>query len=333
MFASSSFVSTSVRTSIIVATAISLAVCIALQPKQQVVSSAPPAPKPTNKDVLFYKFDTLTNRSAVHTTPDAFVYIAPGFDKEKPVHLVIYNHGMMNNLNEVEELWKVTDGVRNAPPNTVVVMPEWAQDPEALSDRSGRFNDPGFFRKMLAEILGKTPELAYLNVDDIQKISIVSYSGGWKPTSAEVYKNDLEPKVVSISFFDSLYHTNLLDPWLQRHIHEIALNQKQYHNFYNDTYTESMEQLHRIKAMLASANIEQPRMVIDSDRTQEVMDAKVIADNGLVFKHSQMLDDLHHPHSMCSYVYFPQEMKAFNIRYQRGQTGTQVAQANQKPTL
>jgi hypothetical protein len=333
MRSSSSFFSNAARTSIIVATAMLMVGCNFRGFNAQDKTANQTAAKPTNKDVLMYKHSTLMYRSADHSTPDAFVYIAPGFDNAKPVHLVIYNHGMMNNLNEVEELWKLKDAIKYAPPNTVVVLPEWAQDPEALSDRSGRFTEPGFFRKMLGEILGKTPELAYLKVDDINKMSIVSYSGGWKATGAELYNNNLEPKIVGVSFFDSLYRGNLLDPWLKKHIHEIALNKMHYHNYYFHTYPQSKQQLKRIQAMLEQSKVEQPRVALDFANGNEVMKPDTIADNGLVFKNSLIFDDLHHGHASCAFIYFPQEMKALALKYQRGLTGEQIAASKQKPLI
>jgi hypothetical protein len=333
MRVSSSIKSGASRTSIIVATALLLAGCSFKGFNAQNQAANQPAPKPTNKDVLVYKHSTLMYRSADHSTPDAFVYIAPGFDSSKPVHLVIYNHGMMNNLNEVEELWKVKDGVKLAPPNTVVMLPEWAEDPEALSDRSGRFTEPGFFRKMLGEVLGKTPELANLKVDDINKISIVSYSGGWKATGAELYDNNLDNKIIGVSFFDSLYRGNILDRWLKENIQQIALNKKHYHNYYFHTYPQSRQQLKRIQAMLEQTKVEQPRVALDFANGKEVMKADTIADNGLVFKNSLIFDDTHHGHASCAYIYFPQEMKALAIKYQRGQAGDQLAAAKPKPVI
>ncbi|HEY9785217.1 MAG TPA: hypothetical protein V6D17_07435, partial [Candidatus Obscuribacterales bacterium] len=172
-----------------------------------------------NKITLVRRLEDLDNRTADHSTPDAIVYIAPGYDWRSPINLIIFNHGMMTNLEDVEQTWKISQAVQAAPPNTVLIAPEWAQDPKALSSKAGRFHQPGFFRNMLYEIFSKVPELKDRSIDrDVSQITLASFSGGLYALATELEKNGIKHKVKSIALFDSLYKTGVLDGWLKENV-------------------------------------------------------------------------------------------------------------------
>lgn len=272
------------------------------------------APPVLNRNVVQRKHYRLQYRSANHSTPDAIVLIAPGFDKTKPVHLIIYNHGLMDNLDEAVDIWSLDKSLKNAAPNTVMILPEWAQNPEDYSSRAGRFHEPGRFRNMLDEIFSKTPELQTLKVADVADMAIHTYSGGFRATHTQIHKNGLEPKIRSLTLFDSLYRSNMFDEWLNAHIEELAAGEMQFHNFFFDTDEESLALLGRMKQMLARHNISHPSMVVDIKQPESVMDAQTIADNGIVFKFTKIYTELHTAHQSSANIYFPKAVEALNLR-------------------
>ena len=288
-----------------------------------------PEPQVTTKTLKYELFD-LKHRTGDHSTPDAVVFIAPGFDQTQPVDLVIYNHGMMNNVSEVVDQWEIEKQIPLAPPNTVVIMPEWATNPSQLSLEAGDFHKPGFFRAMLTEILSKTPELKAVKPDDLNKISIVSYSGGWNATATQIYKNGFEPKIVSVSMFDSLYKGKILDPWIEKNLDNFASGKKQYHNFYFHTYPYALQQLARIKKMIAQKNIQIPDMIHDTADPKAVMKESRIADNSIVFKNTMIYDDKFSGHQSTAYVYFPQVLKSMAIRQEKELSQVASSEDNKK---
>jgi hypothetical protein len=252
----------------------------------------------------------LKNSVARHSTPDAIVYIPAGFDLNGPLNLLIYNHGLTNNLDECYEFWELDKQIRNAPKNTVMILPEWATDPEAYSSACGRYNDPGFFRNMLSEILSKTPELRDKRIEDINNITIATFSGGFRPTQTQIERNGLEDKVIGIICLDSLYESNFFDNWLQKNIRDLATGKKFYQNFYFDTAANSMEQLTRVRRMLADAGLPQSAIYVDKDHPKEVVSSSVIQQHPISYIYTTMYSDQRSAHQSAAYLYFPEALKA-----------------------
>lgn len=251
------------------------------------------------------------------------VYIAPGYDAAQPIHLVVYNHGMMTNLNDVEQGWQISKAMKEAAPNTVLVAPEWAVEPKALSDKAGDFHKPGFFKAMLEEIFAKTPELSKRSLNDVKDIRLTSFSGGLYPLATELEKNGLENKVVSVTLFDSLYKGFTLDNWLKKNIVSLAKGEKQYHNFYFHTWPASLQQMNRIKKMLKTAKIDNAYTKFDTADAHTLMDAEKIASRSIVFKYSMVgIDENTIGHNAVPKVYIPEFLKATALG---GPSGTALA--------
>jgi hypothetical protein len=269
------------------------------------------AEKQTNHDTLAYSLEDMDHRVADHSSPDAMVYIAPGYDRSKPIHLVVYNHGMMTNLNDVEKGWQIGKAMKEAAPNTVLVAPEWAVDPSALSDKCGKFNDPGYFRGVLEEAFSKTPELKGRSLNDVQEIRLTSFSGGLYPLQTELEKNGLEDKVVSVTLFDSLYKNFALDNWLKKNIVALASGKKQYQNFYFHTWPASLQQMKRVQKMLEEAHVQNPSTKFDTADANTLIDADKVASKGILYKYSMVgIDENTIGHNAVPKTYIPVFLKA-----------------------
>src|SRR5206468_3402085 len=108
-------------------------------------------------------------------------------------------------------------------------------------------------------------------------------------------------------------------------------NKMQYHNYYFHTYPQTLAQLKRVQKMIEASKIENPKIALDFANGQQVLDHKVIADNGIVYKGSLIATATHEGHPSTAFVYFPQEMKAFSVRYERDHNGQQLAEGKPKP--
>lgn len=262
------------------------------------------------------KLYDLPHRTAKHSTPDAIVVFMSDLDRNEPVHLILYNHGLTNNLNEAIEDWNLMGTFKQAPKNTVIILPEWAQNPEAYSAAAGLFHQKGFFRAMLNEALQRTPELSGMKADNFKDISIMSYSGGFRASRSQILNNGLEEKISAVILLDSLYEDNYFDEWLKKNIHDIAAGRKIYHNYYFDTAGNSMVQLARIRKMLADARISDAKLLHDPGNPKKVMAADQSSQYGILFKKTTLYTDKYDAHANVVTLYFPVGLQTLALREQ-----------------
>lgn len=254
----------------------------------------------------------LRYRTGNHQTPDALVYIPPGFNPSRPVNLVIYNHGLSTNVSQAFRNSDLQQQLDQAPANTVLIVPEWQQEPNTRSHQTGSLNSPGFFRGMLGEILQKTPALERHSLDDVASISVIAHSGGFNPTMPLLYKNGLEDKVVSVTLLDALYNDKGFDQWIEHNIHDLASGRKRFQNIYSGTAGQSLAQASRIHKMLAKAGLPQEAMIVDNDRGREVLDSSDIASRGIIFKRSNISVRGRGAHNSVTNIYVGEVMRARN---------------------
>lgn len=268
-----------------------------------------PSSRATLRAEKFELFD-LQHRTGKHETPDALVYVPAGFDPEKPVRLVIYNHGLTSNVREAFNNSQLKEQLDAAPPNTVLIVPEWAENPEAYSQRAGRFHNPGFFRGMLDEIMAKTPALAGLRVDQVGDIAIMSHSGGYNAAMSQIYKNGLYDKVTSVTLLDSLYNGRGFDRWIQDNIYDLSVGRKRFQNIFSGTAEESKAQASRVETMLLAAGLPKSSMLKDYSRGNQVLDDHTLRQYGIVFKYSSARVNNRNAHNSVTNLYVGKASRA-----------------------
>lgn len=257
-----------------------------------------------------HRIMNLKYSTAKHETPDALVYIPAGYDFDGPLNVLIYNHGLTNDLDQCFEFWELDKAMRYAPPNTVMILPEWAYDPHAYSAAAGPYHKPNFARNQLAEILKNTPELSNKSVDDINRITIATFSGGFRATQSQIERNGLEDKVAGLIVLDSLYEPDFFDNWLRKNIRDLVAGRKFYQNFYYDTARNTRQQLATLRQILADANLPQSAIFNDMEHEKEVVGPDVIQKHPLCFVYTTMYTDERTPHQQAAYTYFPEALKA-----------------------
>lgn len=250
------------------------------------LNSAPPeSPSRT------FELRRLNHRAADHSVPDAMVRLPENFDPNKPVHLVIYNHGFGSTAKSSYDINKLDQQLAEAPPNTVLIIPEWQANPGSRSGSQGRLQEAGMFAGMLQEVLDKTPGLQGKTLKDIDSISIFAHSAGYGPTETEINNsNGLSGKVKSITLLDALYDGTGFDSWLQANIKDISQGNKQFNNFFFGTGDSSKSQAQRVRAMLSRAGLPASSMIEDYNHGKELMPAEQIAAHPIVFKYSSATD-------------------------------------------
>ena len=114
-----------------------------------------------------FELSHLHNNTGPHKTADAIVFVSNVFDAKKPIKLVIYNHGLETNASDAFKQ-ALAKQMSAADGNTVLIVPEWQTKPNSrISPNDAKFHEPQFFRKMLTEIMSKTPPLRNLAVENI----------------------------------------------------------------------------------------------------------------------------------------------------------------------
>lgn len=252
----------------------------------------------------------LRHRSAAHDRPDAVVYIPAGFDPARPVNVVVYNHGHNTYTSQALKNSDLAQQMELAPPNTVLIIPEWQAHPGTATSKMGAASEAGFFRGMFQEIFDVTPALRGLRVEDVAGISIVSHSAGYNPSIAQVYSNGLGDKVKSITMLDSLYNGTAFDKWIQDNIYNLAAGGKRFENFYSGTAEQSLSLARRIDRMLQQAGLPRSAMVVEDRNGQDVMNSSTIASHGIVFKRSTRSVRGRGAHSSVANIYLGQIMDA-----------------------
>lgn len=252
-----------------------------------------------------YYFYHLKHNTGSHPSPDALVFLTSQFNHSNPIHLVIYNHGLRNNVLQTAQIWQISEQFKKARANTVLILPEWAVNPQKPSLESGSFYKPGFFRKMLKEIFDRTAELHGLSENNIATISIASYSGGYRAAAAEIYENDLQDQITSLTLFDSLYKTDIFDRWILDNVVALANGTKHYRNFFSDTSLQSIAQLQRVESMLCNIKESSPRLVADLDHPQSKLSCNQIFSAGIIFKFTQLGSRGQLPHMNVPSLYMP----------------------------
>jgi hypothetical protein len=260
-----------------------------------------------------FELSRLEHRSGDHNTPDAIVHLPADFDPKKPINLVIYNHGWGSTAKSAYKDSHLEQQLAGAPPNTVLIVPEWQQSPGARSSQQGRFQDHDMFRGMLQEIFDKTPGLKGKTLNDVDKISLVAHSAGYKPSETELYSNGLFAKVTSITLLDALYDDHGFDRWIQANVKDLHSGEKRFYNFFYGTAAASREQAERTERMFAQAGLSPGRVLRDNDHGGTVLDDQSMSTYPVVFKYSHLSKDGLGAHLTMPGLYVAPVLRAANL--------------------
>lgn len=265
-----------------------------------------------------YEFKHLANRASDHGGADAIVRLPENFDPTKPIHLLVYNHGLRSSVRSSFSETKMNEQLKDAPPNTVLIMPEWQANPASESSNQGRFAEPGRFRAMLQEVFDKTPALAGKSLKDVADISITAHSAGNVPAQSEIYKNGLADKIKSITLFDALYNGGAFDRWIKDNINDLARGSKQFQNFYTTdggTAGNSLSELVRVRAMLRQAGLPGDKLAHD-DNGSRTMEVNELAQKSIVFKRTDLAVKGRGTHMNVPNLYINRVERAARLREQ-----------------
>lgn len=257
-----------------------------------------------NPEGRIFELSHLDNNTGHHKTPDAIVFVSNVFDPKKPVKLVIYNHGLETNAADAFKL-SLAKQMNSADANTVLIVPEWQTKPNSrVSPNDAKFHEPQFFRKMLTEIMSKTPPLRNLAVENISSIGIITHSGGYKAAMSEMYKNGLYDKVKSLTVLDSMYNPIAYDRWMQDNITDLAYGRKQLQVIYTDHLSdESLGFAFRVKQALRRHKLSESNLYFDHGTSKSVLGSDTFSNHGIVFKKSDFKIKDESAHGSMTHVY------------------------------
>lgn len=185
------------------------------------------------REIHNLKYSVHNSRNA-----DAMVVLPKDIDVSKPVNVTIYNHGWYDTARSAVGNARLTEQMRSAPPNTVLVVPEWQVKPGTYGPKAnfqGRYTAANFAQEQLQEIFNRTPELKATKLGDIQNINIISHSAGINPTESTLYRNPkMAQKINSVTLLDSLYDRSGLNKWIKANIRDLVSGRKRFHNIFSE---------------------------------------------------------------------------------------------------
>jgi hypothetical protein len=168
---------------------------------------------------------------ATHDLTDVVVHAPPGFDPTRPLHIVMFFHGLYSRAawvvaagplapltGETGSGWGLATQHDRAGVNALLVAPQLA--PRGAAGFAGAFQRPGFLREFLEELLAETlaPRLgAGHGVDDIDSLTMVGLSGGGPVIGTLLAHGDLTERVRNVVLDDGLYGAEgEFAAWMQR---------------------------------------------------------------------------------------------------------------------
>ncbi len=253
--------------------------------------------------VYEFKLDHNTGKHKV----DAAVIVPNGYDPEKPTRMLIYNHGFRTDAHAALSYSQLTEQMKSADPQTILVVPEWQANPGSNNSARGRSDQQGFYRGMLNEIMQKTPELKGKTVDDIASMGIIAHSAGYSPAMAQLYKNGLKDKVTSVTVLDSMYNPNAYDGWIKDNLQDLAAGRKQFQLFYTGHLAGQSKGLEsRVEQQLANAGLGNESVYKDHKRGGDLVSPETMAQHGFVFKRSEYTARGDGAHGAMTKVYLRQ---------------------------
>ncbi len=249
-----------------------------------------------------YTNDRVVSPDAKHRAPDATVIIPKGFDPDKPIRIVVFNHGLRGSGAEWAERSRLAGQMAAADPNTIMVIPEWQNNPTAKggpNPETSRVYQPNFFRNQLQEIFNNTPELKGKRVDDIESMGIIAHSAGGRAAMAQLNDNGFGDKVTSVTVLDAMYKRNQYDKWIQANAPDLVSGRKQFTVFYQGDKPTDDQRLRRQvmedECRKALGPYQVPFTCYDQNGTN-VRDIEALERGGVVFMYDGQHDMLPQKH-------------------------------------
>lgn len=273
------------------------------------------APKSPDTPAKLYELNNMAYRGRDERNgPDAMVLIPKGFDQDKPINLVIYNHGWGSTAQSAYRTNDLAKQMSAAPPNTVLIVPEWQASPGQSNSRSGATALPGRFDMMLQQAFRDTPELRGKSLSDVGRIDLFCHSAGYTPGGNQMFNNALAGKVKGVHMLDGNYE-NTFDPWIKANIDKLSRGEMQFTNFYNDTASLSKGGAARVQQLLKNAGLPQSTMMHDTN-PGTVLNAAEIGRQPIVFKSSDVSLPKMGAHSSMPGLYIRPVLQALKSRGQ-----------------
>jgi hypothetical protein len=216
-----------------------------------------------------YQF-SLPHKSGNHSTPDMVVRVPGNFDPSKPIHLVVFNHGLYDNCDTAFRNFNLDEHMKTAPANTILVCPEWMAAPphtrnmgaEGRNSSQGNFAQSGMFRTMLndtfAQLASRNAAFRGITLDNVSDINIVAHSAGGTPAVTEMSaSNGLSEKVTKVTLLAAYYSSvteQFFSKWISDHREQLARSERKFYNFYDTSTTGlSVDQTRFIRSSMPGA--------------------------------------------------------------------------------
>jgi hypothetical protein len=248
------------------------------------------------------KMDDSELKEAKQKAAQSMVVVPDNFDPKSPINLVIYNHGWNDTASSSLSNANLSEQMKNAPANTVLIVPEWQKNPgtgEGGGSDQGKFGDENFASNLVQDAMDRTPELKGKTLADINHIGIISHSAGYVPTESELYHNpELAKKVNSVTLLDSLYDGHGFDKWIHENIGDLSAGTKHFQNIFKqpplDGHRHAVSENSHMQAQFVAEELKKyngargsDSELVDYDSTQPLT-AQQLKAHPIVFKSTSM---------------------------------------------
>ena len=295
---------------------------------KEVASGLPP--QAGDKPSRTYELSGLKQNSGPHGGPDAVVRVPENFDPKKPINLVVYNHGQGNTVSSSVRTANIEEQLRKAPPNTVLVMPEWQSEPGTKNNSRGKLGERGAFDAMINQALRRTPGLEGKDLKDVKDVTLIGHSAGGYVTNLMLENNQIGKKVNDLVLIDTVGQRGTTD-WIGANIKDFAAGKKHLTNVSASYMKDSSAQAKEVREMLLAAK--QPESAMAADfKNGKALDPAKLNEHPMVFNLSKELTPGRGgPHGSMPSIYIGRALEAQRLRMEKATDAPAPVQTPARP--
>ncbi|MBK9205053.1 MAG: hypothetical protein IPL73_21990 [Candidatus Obscuribacter sp.] len=287
-------------------------------------------PQSGDKPSRTYEIQGLRQNAGLHGNPDAVVRVPENFDPAKPINLVVYNHGQGNTVSSSLRHANIEEQMRKAPPNTVLVMPEWQTKPGSTVNSMGGLDNRGAFDAMINQALQRTPGLSGKGLSDVKDVTMIGHSAGGYATNLMLGNNEIGKKVKDLVLIDTVGQSATTN-WIGSHLKDFANGDKHLTNVSASYMGNSRKQAENVQDMLKAAKLPESTMAKDF-KNGKALDPAQLNKHSMVFNYSnELTPGRGGPHGSMPSIYIGRALEAQKLRGEQAKDAPAPAQMPARP--
>jgi hypothetical protein len=144
------------------------------------------------------------------------IFIPKGYKKKSTVDLVVHLHGWWGNIDTTLKRYRLPQQVAESGKNVILVVPEGPHN--APDSFGGRFEDPGGFKRFIADVISYLVREAKIKTHRLGKVILTGHSGAYHGISYALLRGGIPTKISEVCLFDALYgQTEKFSYWIDHY--------------------------------------------------------------------------------------------------------------------